>query len=203
MPGQKHHEEGRPPSSVSEVAALAKVFEVHRERLLTMVKRRLDPALKARIDPEDILGDAFLRARVRWSSRDRAGMSDYAWLYRIALDCLIDAWRSAHAEGRTLEREIPWPDRSSVQLGMGLFGSITSPSEAFERQERNERLTWAVQQLKRDDREILGMRHFDGLSYQEIAAVLAIKPDAAMQRYARALRRLKELWKQIDPQSES
>src|SRR5271157_4448229 len=163
-----------------------------------MVQRRIPPALGSRVDPEDILGDAFLRARLRWSKHDRA-MSDYAWLYRITFDCLIDAWRSANAGGRSLQKEVPWPERSSAELGMGLVGSITSPSEALGRNELREKIAWAVQQLKPEDREILGMRHSDELSYQEAAAVLGISQDAAMQRYARALRRLRKLWNQIEP----
>lgn len=198
MPGQ--HQEGKPPSSVSEIAALTKVFEVHRPRLVAMVQRRIAPALAPRVDPEDILSEAFLRARRRWSNRDPA-MSDYTWLYRITLDCLIDAWRAANADGRSLRKEVLWPKRSSAQLGMGLIGSVTSPSEALARKELQEQLAWAVEQLKPDDREILGMRHFDELSYQEAAAVLGISQDAAMQRYARALRRLKRLWNEIEPPS--
>src|SRR5262245_43695236 len=103
MPGPGHR--GKPPSSVSEIAALAKVFEAHRPRLLAMVERRIAPALASRVDPEDILGDAFLRAQLRWSNRDPA-MSAYAWLYRITLDCLIDAWRAANADGRSLQKEV-------------------------------------------------------------------------------------------------
>ena len=52
--------ESNPPSSVSELAALGKVFEEHTDRLLAMVRRRMDPALAARADPEDVLGEAFL-----------------------------------------------------------------------------------------------------------------------------------------------
>jgi RNA polymerase sigma-70 factor (ECF subfamily) len=188
----------RPPSSVSEIAALARVFESHRDRLMAMVRRRITPALAQRTDPEDVLAQAFLRASQRWSNHDPK-MSTYAWLYRITLDCLIDAWRAANTNGRSMQKEVPWPERSSVELGMGLIGSVTSPSEAFARNELHEQITWAVEQLKPEDREILGMRHFDELSYEEIATVLEIKPDAAMQRYARALRRLRKLWKEIDP----
>jgi RNA polymerase sigma-70 factor (ECF subfamily) len=179
---------------------LARVFKAHEPRLLAMVQRRIAPALAPRMDPEDILGEAFLRARLRWSKRDQA-MSPYAWLYRITLDCLIDAWRAANADGRSLRNEVPWPQESSAELGMGLVAPFTSPSAALARDELRERIAWAVQQLKPVDREILGMRHFDELSYQEAAAVLGIKGDAAMQRYARALRRLKRLWNEIEPPS--
>jgi RNA polymerase sigma-70 factor, ECF subfamily len=195
------HPEGRPnpPSSVREQAALGKLFEEHRARLLAMVRRRLDPALAARVDPEDILSEAFPRAGARWSDYDAAVMSSYTWLYRIVLDCVIEASRKAHAAGRSIRREVPWPERSSVELGLGLVGTTTSPSEALARAELRERIVWAVQQLKPDDREILAMRHFDELSHHEAATILGITPDAAMQRYARALRRLRRLWSVIEP----
>jgi RNA polymerase sigma-70 factor (ECF subfamily) len=199
MPGQHHG--GKPPSSVSEIAALAKVFEAHRPRLMAMVQRRIAPALAPRTDPEDILGEAFLRASLRWSHHEPA-MSTFAWLYRITLDCLIDAWRSANTDGRSLQKEVPWPERSSAEVGMGLIGSVTSPSVAIARNEQRERIHWVVEQLKPEDREILGMRHFDDLSYVEIATVLEINADAAMQRYSRALRRFKKLWKEIEPGDE-
>jgi RNA polymerase sigma-70 factor, ECF subfamily len=187
---------------VSELAALAKLFEGHRARLLAMVRRRLDIALAGRVDPEDILGEAFVRAGARWSDYDPKVMSPYAWLYRIVRDCLIEVWRNAHAAGRSIRLEVPWPERSSVQLGLGIVGSMTSPSEAFARNERKQRILWVVGQLKADDRDILGMRHFDELSYQEIARVLDLSEAAAMQRYSRALRRLKRLWNQIEPHNE-
>ncbi len=181
-----------PPSSVSELAALGKVFEDHTERLLAMVRRRIDPALAPRLDPEDILSEAFLRTRLRWPSRDPA-MSTYSWRYRITLDCLMDAWRSAHAAGRSLQKQVPWPDRLSIELGLGLVGSFTSSSAAFDRKERHEKITWAVQQLKPDDRDILIMRHSDDLSYQEAAAVLGTTQDV-VHRYAGTCSRLKRIW---------
>ena len=51
--------------------------------------------------------------------------------------------------------------------------------------------------LKEKDREILWMRHFDELSYKEIAAVLDIAVNTAEQRYHRALGRLSDLWQQL------
>ncbi len=47
------------------------------------------------------------------------------------------------------------------------------------------------------------MHHFDELSYREVGAVLDISEDAAAQRYARALLRLKRLWEKIEPRRET
>jgi len=188
---------------VSEIALLAKVFEEHRARLTEMIRRRMGTALASRLDPEDILGEAFLRARDRWSSHNPALISTYSWLYRITLDALVATWRNANTAGRAIQREVSWPERSSVQLGLGLVGSTTSPSEALIKKEQRERIAWAVQQLKNEDREILAMHHFDELSYREVATILDITEDAAAQRYGRALLRLKRLWEKIEPRQDS
>src|SRR5437762_10296484 len=48
---------------VADVAKLGKAFEEHRHKLLFMVKQRLDPTLANRLDPEDVLSDAFVKAQ--------------------------------------------------------------------------------------------------------------------------------------------
>jgi RNA polymerase sigma-70 factor (ECF subfamily) len=182
---------------------LGQVFQTHQSRLLRMIERRIDPSLASRCDADDILNDAFVRAMEKWTQYDPTTMSTYAWIYRITLDCLIEAWRSANAACRSIQLEEPWPERSSVQLGLGLVDSLTSPSEALDRKERHELVARAVQQLKPTDREILAMRHFDGLSYGEAGAILNISEHAATVRYARALLRLKQVWRQIESCPES
>ena len=52
----------------------------------------------------------------------------------------------------------------------------------------------AMEQLPPRDQEVLSMRHFDQLSFCEAAEVLGITENAATVRYARALRRFKDLW---------
>jgi RNA polymerase sigma-70 factor (ECF subfamily) len=194
---------GKPPTAAGGISSLAEVFGEHRPRLLAMLRRRIDPALAARVAPEDIVGEAFFRARARWSTHDPASVSTYKWLSGIVRDCLIEAWRSANAAGRSIKREVPWPQRSSIQLGLGLAGSLTTPSKALERKELAERVHRALGRLKAEDRAILVMRHFDGLSHKEAAAILNISEQAATVRHARALYRLKELWNETGPSDES
>jgi RNA polymerase sigma-70 factor (ECF subfamily) len=47
------------------------------------------------------------------------------------------------------------------------------------------------------DRAVLVLRHFEQLSNAEVAQVLEIRESAASKRYIRALRRLKEILKEI------
>ena len=189
------------PSSVVDLAMLGRLFEEQRPKLLAMVQRRLDPALAARLSAEDILSDAFLEARRKWPAfKAQPALTPYAWLYRIVRDCLIEAWRRQSRACRSPDRELPWPERSSLQLVLGLVGSGSSPSEHLARAELRQQVAETLKLLKDKDREILWMRHHDDLSFQEAAAVLGIAEGAARVRYVRALERLRVRWQQLYPE---
>ncbi len=193
------HEQGEEPLSVTAVAALTKMFEEHRSRLLVMLQSRIDPALGARVSAEDILHETFLLARRRWHRFTASGMRPYPWLYRLAMDSLIEISRRQNRDGRDPHREIPWPDRSSDQQALKLIDSATSPSEAFAREELRLRVQEVLSQLKPIDREVLWMRHFDQLSFADLAMLLKISENTAMKRYVRALQRLEKLLPDLSP----
>ena len=181
--------------SLGELAALARLYEEHRPRLLAMLERRIDPALAVRLDAEDLLAEVYIEARRRWPKfRERADLPGYVWLYGIARDRLIHAWRKNTTEGRTFDREMPWPERSSVQLGLGLVQNQAGPASAAERQDLGRQMQAALRRLRDADREVLWMRHYDELAFADIAAVNGISENTATVRYVRALRRLKALW---------
>ena len=111
----------------------------------------------------------------------------------------IEAWRRETRSPRDFRREMPWPERSSIQLGLHLIHPGTSPSKAAEREEVCMKVKHAMELLGPRDQEILAMRHFDVLSFKEAAAVLGIEAGAASVRYARAIGRLKDLWLRLSP----
>jgi len=196
------HEQDQEPLSVADVAALTKMFEEHRSRLLIMLQSRIDPAMGARVSAEDILHETFFLARRRWHQFAASGMTPYSWLYRLAMDSLIEVWRRQNCDGRDPHREIPWPDRSSAQQALRLIDSATTPSEALAREELRLRVQEVLSQLKPIDREVLWMRHFDQLSFADLALLLHISENAAMKRYVRALRRLEKLLPDLYPRGD-
>jgi RNA polymerase sigma-70 factor (ECF subfamily) len=194
--------EGEEPLSVADVAALTKMFEEHRSRLLAMLQSRIDPAMGARVTAEDILHEAFFLARRRWHRFAASGMTPYSWLYRLAMDSLIEVWRREHRDARDPRRQIPWPDRSSAQQVLKLIDSATTPSAAFAREELRQRVQEVLAQLKRIDREVLWMRHFDQLSFADVATLLKISENSAIKRYARALQRIRDLLPDFYPRED-
>ena len=185
------------------MAALAALWQEHRAKLLAMVQRRISPNLVSRFDAEDVLSEAFLEARRKWPKfKTQTSLTPYAWLYRVTLDTLIEVWRRQNRACRSPEREITWPERSSVQIGLGLVSAVENPSRAFRARELQDQMQQALDQLRPIDREILLMRHYDELTFREAASVLDIKETAANVRYLRALRRLKDIWHDLHGSSE-
>ncbi len=179
-----------------------RLLKEHEPRLLAMLRQRIGPALGSRVAAEDVLTEAYLKAYHRWSrNRDeQPGLPSFAWLSRLAQDCYIEACRHNTRACRDMRRVTPWPDGSSVDLG--LVSPDTTPSEAYERQDLKGRMSDALDELEEPDREVLTLRNFDGLSLQEIAARLGLSYPAVTMRYARALRRLKAVWNRRYPNEE-
>ena len=84
-----------------------------------------------------------------------------------------------------------WAGDSSVQLLAQLLDPERTPASAAVQQELERRLNTAVAALDEADREVILMRHFEGLGNQEVAAALGLSEAAASMRYLRALRRLR------------
>jgi RNA polymerase sigma-70 factor, ECF subfamily len=193
-------------SSVAQLAMLGQLLQQHRPQLLNLIERRIDPGLRARMGAEEVLQEAYLAAQTRWPAfvaQQQAPigstLTPYAWLYRLTRDTLIEAWRRHSRQPRDVRRDMPWPDASSMQLGMGLVGGGTGPESAALREELRQQVRQAVGQLRENEREVLWMRHEDQLSFREIAGILEITENAATVRYARALRRFKDLWNALHP----
>jgi RNA polymerase sigma-70 factor (ECF subfamily) len=182
-----------------EGAARHQLLAMHRDRLRRMVAVRMARRLAARLDPSDVVQEALADAGQRLDEylRDRP-MAFYPWLRHFAWERLVDMHRRhIQGQGRSVTREqardAGLPDASSAALVDRLVGSGTSPSQRLIRAELRERVQAALARLGPRDREVLVLRHLEGLSTAEVAAVLDLSPGAVMTRHTRALVRLRAL----------
>ncbi|TWT30392.1 ECF RNA polymerase sigma factor SigW [Posidoniimonas corsicana] len=185
-------------------AALGEAFALHRERLRTGLVFRMDRRLRGRLDPDDILQEAFLQASTRLDHFRGTVEKDpdsslFVWLRLISTQTLIDAHRRhIGAKMRDAGREVHrGPSRNavatSVSLADCLLGHLTSPSQAAIREELGARLQDAIATMSENDQEIIALRHFEELTNGEVAEALGIEVKAASIRYVRAIKRLKEV----------
>jgi len=184
--------------------ALAQLFSVYRERLWRIVNFRLDRRLQGRVDPDDILQEAYLNAVQRM---DRFlydhPRSFLIWMRMIVAQTLIDVHRRhIGAQKRDASRDVSiqgrWsPASTSYSLSFHLLGHLTLPSQAALRDELSEQIDLALSGMSDIDREVLVLRHFEELSNLETAALLGLSEQAASLRYIRAISRLRDVLEAI------
>jgi uncharacterized protein len=146
-------------------AAFAALVERNRDRIEAVVERMVGG------EAEDVVQEALLRAYLGLSQlRDPARVD--AWLCGIAVNLAKMRLRR-----RVLER------RLVVEPGLG---------EGFEEREMLDLVRDAVDVLPAGQRDVVLMHYIDGLSCDEIAALLGSSPGAVRVRLHRARRQLRE-----------
>jgi RNA polymerase sigma-70 factor (subfamily 1) len=167
-----------------DIDALAEYITRRREALLVHIEHRLGSALRSKIEPEDILQEVSVGAMNSLPAIDLAGQDPWSWLCQIAEHRIVDAHRRFFgSQKRDAGREVAL-GRPVDQTGGGLINlivaSITSPSQAFSRDQRHLRLADAMDQLPELGREALRLRYVEGLSTKQIADQLG-KSDGAIR----------------------
>ena len=132
-------------------------------------------------DAQDVVQEAFLRAFKSFSGFH--GSNGRAWLLTIVRNTSCTFLKKNRAVDLTtaFDEEIHAIDNESV-----------SPAAILEHAEDAELITKAVDELPAEFREILILRHQEGLSYKEIGEIVKIPPGTIMSRLARARAKLKE-----------
>src|SRR6516164_5047972 len=127
----------------------------HRQRLRCMIALRMDRRLQGRVDPSDVLQDAFLHASMKLGDYlKNPAMPFFLWLRSVTGQRLAILHRH-HLQvlGRHAGREVSLyqgalPEASSAALAAHLLGRDTRPSEAAQRAERALQLQEALNSLE-------------------------------------------------------
>ncbi len=132
-------------------------------------------------DAEDVVQEAFLRAFKSFAGFH--GSNGRAWLLTIVRNTSYTLLKKNRVVDltTTFDEEIHVSGQESV-----------SPATILERSEDAELIRQAMDELPAEFREILALRHQEGLSYKEIADIAQIPPGTVMSRLARARAKLKE-----------
>ncbi len=180
--------------------ALAKLFDTHRKRLRSMVRLRLDQRLQGRVDPSDVLQEAFIDISDQLAAYlGSPEIPFFLWLRRMTGLRLMRVHRQhLGAAMRDAGREVSLykgtcPEASSVSMAAELLGRFTTASQAAVRAERNNQIQNVLNGMDEIDREIIALRHFEEQSNAEAAQILGLSKAAARKRYVSAMTRLQTL----------
>jgi RNA polymerase sigma-70 factor, ECF subfamily len=181
--------------------AAAELFQRYRDRLRRMVRLRLDRRLQGRVDPSDVLQEAFVDVAKRVGEyAEKHSVPFFLWVRFLTGQRLLAIHRQhLGTQMRDAGQEVSLyhgalPQVTSMSLAEQLLGRLTTASRAAMRAELKLRVQEALNGMDPQDREVLVLRHFEELSNAEAARVLGIKPTAAVNRYVRALKRLKDVF---------
>jgi RNA polymerase sigma-70 factor (ECF subfamily) len=179
--------------------AIADFIAGHRPQLMAFIERQLGTALRRKIEPDDVFQETSAEAVRALPTAEIGDRDPFSWLCQIAERRIIDLHRRFFgAQKRDAAKEVPLgssrgTDSQSAGLINLLVASMTTPSQVFSRNAREERLLEALGKLPEEQQTALKMRYIENLPSKDIAAHLG-KSDAAVRvMLTRSLKRLHEL----------
>ncbi len=139
-------------------------------------------------DAEDLSQEAFIRA-YRNIHRFERGRKFFTWYYQILRNLCFNHLKKKRRKA-FLFAEIPETELLELRSGG------ESPEESLERHETMRAFWRAYESLSEQEREVIWLREFQGLSYKEIAELLGCPPGTVMSRLYNARRHLAKKMKE-------
>jgi RNA polymerase sigma-70 factor (ECF subfamily) len=178
----------------NEVESSGRRWEGYRDYLHLLARLQLDPRLRAKLDPSDVVQQTLVKAHQnRAQFRGQTAGEEAGWLRRILANTLIDAARKFQRElalERDLERAL---GESSARLEAWLAADQSSPSEVAARQEQLVGLARALARLPEDQRLAVELHHLRDAPVADIAAQLGRSEASVAGLLRRGLQKLREL----------
>jgi len=171
---------------------LATFIEQHRGQLTAFLQKRTGSHLRIKIEPEDIFQEVVADALRAVAQDDWEPCEPLHWLYALCERRIIDAHRHYFAaQKRSAAREAKLS--SSIALEDLLVASMTTPSAAFSRNQKELAMLAAIGTLPPEQQEALRMRYLKGMPSKEIASQLGKTDGAVRVMLSRGIARLQTL----------
>lgn len=166
--------------------ALDVLFERVAGKLLALIRLRLGPELRRRLESRDVLQEVMLKAcgRIDQLRRDDT-VSFMGWLVRIAENEIRDQGAFHRRERRDVRRGVALEDHR--ETAGGLAAELRSATSRLVLAEEASRLERALEELGEEHREVIVLRRFEELSFPEIGERMGKSADACRMLFARAM----------------
>lgn len=163
--------------------ALDRLFRQVCPKLLRIIRLRLGPSLRRRLESQDILQATLLKAFERFDQFEGSGSGSLiGWMAAIARNEIRD-----QADFHQRKRRDLGVQESVDGLPVELAAEIRSAVSLLHLQEQEARLERALESLQDDHREVIVLRKLEELSFAEIGERMGRSPDACRMLLARAM----------------
>ncbi|WP_213804711.1 sigma-70 family RNA polymerase sigma factor [Granulicella sp. dw_53] len=141
-------------------------------------------------EAEDLVQETYVRAIGAMGSL-RADSNVKSWLFTILRNIWLNQLRQRRTTPKLIELDV---DESTADIAID---RSKDPLAIYVSKTESEWVREAIQQLPLEFREIILLREYEELSYQEIATLLDCPPGTVMSRLARARAKLRTLLSSI------
>ena len=173
-------------------SALDQLCRVYNERVLRIIRMRMGPELRTKMQSMDLVQDAFISALRSLENFTYKNEGDFLrWVSKIAENRIRDNVDRLHADKRDIRKEVSL--RNSVQTTENRFAGTpgpvtnTTPSLIISTREELNKLEKAIDELQPGYREVIILKKIEGLSYKEIGDRLGKSTDAVGMLVSRAM----------------
>ena len=183
---------------------LGELLDHYRNYLRLLARTKLPPWVQGRAGSSDVVQEVCVQAHQSIDQFRGSSEGEFlAWL-RAVLASRLNRIFEQHigAEKRDVRRERNLADmanslgRSSIRLEELLIDRAQSPSAAMQRSELLVAMSNLIAELPDDYRQVIMLRHLDGLAFTEVAERMGRSPGATRMLWFRAIDRLRELLSQ-------
>lgn len=183
-------------------ASLGRLMQLHASYLKLVVNSQLDDRLRTRVSSSDVVQETFYEAHRDFPAFRGASPEEFlGWLRRILMNNLLRAVEQhVKAAKRDVRREVsidfarPWGDRSAAAMAALLPHDGDSPSASMHRREDAHTLETLLGELPDDYREVLRLRHHEGLDFEAIGQRMGRTSGAVRMLWLRGVKRLRSLY---------
>ncbi|MEO8493944.1 MAG: sigma-70 family RNA polymerase sigma factor [Planctomycetota bacterium] len=175
--------------------AMGQLLEIVRPFLLGVSNSELAPDLRAKIAASDVVQDSLLEVVRDFPRFGGTTAGEFrTWVRKVLLHNLANWERWFRRTGkRALGREQSLDAADSDRPAVALLAAGSSPSHHAETDEKLQALHRSLAELPAHYRQVLELRHWQHLSFEEIGNLTERTPDAARMVWWRAVDRLQEL----------
>jgi RNA polymerase sigma-70 factor (ECF subfamily) len=140
-----------------------------------------------RSEAEDLVQETYVRA-LGAMGRLRPESNVKSWLFTILRNIWLNQLRQRRTAPQIVEMDV-----EGINVGTGTKTADDDPYALYVSTLERNQVREAIQQLPAESREIILLREFEELSYQEIATILGCPAGTVMSRLARARAKLRAL----------
>ncbi len=177
--------------------ALGQLLEAYRQYLTLLARLQIGQRLQGKVDASDLVQETFMEAHRGFQQFRGSSQGELlGWLRQILVFRLAKSVRHYCGTQRRdvrLERRLEGDVDRSSQRVCELVGSASSPSQRAVHHEQSVLLADVLGRLPADYREVIVLRHFEDLTFPEVARRMGRSEDAVKKTWARALTRIRHL----------